>query len=202
MGIPKRFFECQVSLALLVGALFPLPLQPGQTHRANTVWLVKYVSGSEPIILTPKRKHFIRRLRRGDKIKLQVSNSEIDVRRGKKLLLSIPDPEVTEIIYGQKSHRLSKKVVEGIDAAGGPPTDCGLGCPLVAMVYVGTILATLPFKYKDYVAQIRWQENQTMHAIKVRLSKRNYPGFLDVLQKATNKPPKPWPKKPGHSKHK
>ena len=150
------------------------------------MWIVKYVSGSERIKLNPNRKHFAGRLRRGDKIKVQVSNHGIVVQRGKKALLSIPDTEVTEITHAHRSHRVSESVLAGTN-----DMCAGEGCILVAPIGLAAAVATLPFTTTRHFVQILWQENGAMHTIEVRLSKRDYQGFLDVLQNVTNKPPKP-----------
>lgn len=183
MSIPERSPRFQVVLALLISTLSLLPLLAGQTRQVSTVWTVKYASGSEPISLTPRRKHFIEYLRQGDKIKVQLGKDEITFQRRKKVLLSIPITEVTQIAYDHKSHRLSKKVNGAMNGMSG---NYGEGSGLILIGGVAAMIATLPFKYADYFVQILWQENRTMHSIEIKLGRKDCQAFLNELQNMAN----------------
>lgn len=183
MSIPERSPRFQVVLALLISTLSLLPLLAGQTRQLSTVWTVKYASGSEPISLTPRRKHFIEYLQQGDKIKVQLGKDEITFQRRKKVLLSIPITEVTQIAYDHKSHRLSKKVNGAMNGMSG---NYGEGSGLIFIGGVAAMIATLPFKYADYFVQILWQENGAMHMIEVKIGKDDSQAFLNALQNIAN----------------
>jgi hypothetical protein len=194
MSIPERSPRFQVVLALLISTLSPLSLLGSQKRQTTTAWNVQFISGSERISLTPKRKHFVVYLRQGDKIKVQVGKDEITFtlahslfpffgQEWKKVFLGIPVSEVTQVAYDHKSHRLSKKVGAGMKGFG----NCGdLGCGFILMGGAVAMIATLPFKYTDYFVQILWQENGTMHAIEVKLGRKDSQAFLNTLQNFAN----------------
>lgn len=203
MRIPKRCLGFQISLTLLIVALFPPSARGGQTNSKRTAWLVRYEFGPAPV---PKGKKHTRRIVRKDAyIRVVVDEDEIVFQKLKTLfhrrnrvLLSVPDTDVTEVIYAQRPHPVSESVLADTNCSG-----AGLGCPLVVMGYVAAALVTLPFKtHRNYV-QILWRENGTVNAIELRLDKRVCPAFLNALQDATKKPWKTWlPKKSAHSGHK
>jgi hypothetical protein len=119
----------------------------------------------------------------GQKLKMTVSEQEIVCRKRKRVTLTIPVAQVTELTYDIVAHSKGRGALKTLGGAGS-----GEGAVLAAgPLLVGAAIAA-PFKTKKHFVGIQWREEGWERKETFEVSKTDYQAILMELARVTRKP--------------